>query len=114
MEDNKELLQEINERLIRIEKFQKAERTRSIIQLAVVAVLLIILAIIIVPKVITMAEQYRELMQRINGISAEFEGIAAEFESFKSKIEGIDFQGLKDTVDRMQSFFNSLSGIFNF
>ena len=119
-EKDRQLLQEVNERLIRIEKYQQAERTRRYIRLGVIALIIIILAIIIVPKIVAIVNQYNQMMAQVdnitakfNGIVSEVDGITADFNDLKGKIDKIDFSALQDAISQIQSFVDKLSRLYS-
>lgn len=89
-----EMLQDITERLERIEKFQKAERIRRLVILGVVVLAIIVLAIIITPKVISVVNQYNELMDQVNKYTAIINSL---------KLENMDFSGLEKAVDTLNN-----------
>lgn len=119
--DDKQLLQEINERLIRIENYQQQERRRRIIRLCIIAAIILILAIISVPKVVTMVHQYNQVMSQVDsviaevdGIKAQFDGIVSDFEDVKGKIDSFDFDALKNVIAEIQSAIDSLNNFRSF
>ena len=141
MNESEALLKEINERLIRIEAWQQAERKRRIICLSVIALVLLILLIIIVPKAVSMVRSYNEMSARmaeitdqvdlakvgdvINKINdIDLEALASTAEQIKDldiaelkntidKINQIDFAGLQNIIDKLGTGLSRIGGLFS-
>lgn len=125
---NNELLNEINERLIRIEKNQIVG---SRIRMAIFIVLLfaiIISTVIIVPQLATLAEelnatisQVQDLAEKVNDIDLNdlkekldvIAGLDTEkLEIMIETLETIDFEKMQDSINSIQSFIQKFSGLF--
>lgn len=130
---DREMLEEINERLIRIEKRQRIESIRRWVTLGIVIVLIVALAAFIVPKVMTVMNDYNELMETIEGYKKVIDSMSLEdidFSGLESaanalndidfghiteiikQLEEIDFDGLTEAVNRITSVTNSIGGLF--
>ena len=101
---NEELLKEINERLIRIEKNQIQGRKIRIIVCAVILVLLIILAAVFGPRLATTLNEISTITDKTQEIVEVLDEV--DFDGLKEKVNvlaGIDADKLQGTIDAFES-----------
>lgn len=105
-----ELLQSMQEKLERIERRQRAERRGNRILFIVIILALVLLAWSIVPKVITMVNQYNAVMDKIDEVSkalsnVDFDSVTKMFNSLSS----VDFDGLKEKMAQVENIIDNVS-----
>lgn len=104
-----ELLRDIQERLTRIEKRQKAHKRRGVIVFFVILSVIALLAWFAVPRVLTMYSQYNDIMTKIDSISkaldnVDLDAIGKMFNSLSS----IDFDELKEQLAQLQEVVDNI------
>lgn len=114
---NENLLNEITEKLARIEEIQKKERRARIITLCSAALILAVLAIIFVPKMMAATESYRQISAKVQQIQTDLEDVdlvamaetIASLEPMVEKLGEIDMSGLEKAADTIKGIdFSSL------
>ncbi len=127
---DRELLEQINLRLIRIERRQKAISIRKWIVTGLIVLGLIILAIILAPKIRFLIEQYKIIAENIENIAEFVKSIDAEQvkEAFRrlgeinaekvnelmGKLSEFDYQALLNQIKTLLEPLSKLSNLFNF
>lgn len=114
---NENMLNEITEKLARIEEIQKKERRARIITLCSVALIFAVLAIIFVPKMMAATESYRQISAKVQQIQTDLEDVdlvamaetIASLEPMVEKLGEIDMSGLEKAADTIKGIdFSSL------
>ena len=114
---NENLLNEITEKLARIEEIQKKERRARIITLCSAALILAVLAIIFVPKMMAATESYRQISAKVQQIQTDLEDVdlvamaetIASLQPMVEKLGEIDMSGLEKAADTIKGIdFSSL------
>ena len=114
---NENLLNEITEKLARIEEIQKKERRARIITLCSLALILAVLAIIFVPKMMAATESYRQISAKVQQIQTDLEDVdlvamaetIASLQPMVEKLGEIDMSGLEKAADTIKGIdFSSL------
>ena len=114
---NENMLNEITEKLARIEEIQKKERRARIITLCSAALILAVLAIIFVPKMMAATESYRQISAKVQQIQTDLEDVdlvamaetIASLEPMVEKLGEIDMSGLEKAADTIKGIdFSSL------
>ena len=114
---NENILNEITEKLARIEEIQKKERRARIITLCSAALILAVLAIIFVPKMMAATESYRQISAKVQQIQTDLEDVdlvamaetIASLEPMVEKLGEIDMSGLEKAADTIKGIdFSSL------
>ena len=114
---NENVLNEITEKLARIEAIQKKERRARIITLCSVALIFAVLAIIFVPKMMAATESYRQISAKVQQIQTDLEDVdlvamaetIASLEPMVEKLGEIDMSGLEKAADTIKGIdFSSL------
>ena len=114
---NENVLNEITEKLARIEEIQKKERRARIITLCSAALILAVLAIIFVPKMMAATESYRQISAKVQQIQTDLEDVdlvamaetISSLEPMVEKLGEIDMSGLEKAADTIKGIdFSSL------
>ena len=114
---NENILNEITEKLARIEEIQKKERRARIITLCSAALILAVLAIIFVPKMMAATESYRQISAKVQQIQTDLEDVdlvamaetIASLQPMVEKLGEIDMSGLEKAADTIKGIdFSSL------
>ena len=114
---NENVLNEITEKLARIEEIQKKERRARIITLCSAALILAVLAIIFVPKMMAATESYRQISAKVQQIQTDLEDVdlvamaetIASLQPMVEKLGEIDMSGLEKAADTIKGIdFSSL------
>lgn len=117
---NENVLNEITEKLARIEEIQKKERRARIITLCSAALILAVLAIIFVPKMMAATESYRQISAKVQQIQTDLEDVdlvamaetIASLEPMVEKLGEIDMSGLEKAADTIKGIdFSSLEEV---
>ena len=93
MSDHELLMELVREQ----QRRDKREKTRLYISLAVLLVIVVILAVW-VPKIIALQRELNDTLQQINAIAEQVE----------NTLDGIDLEGLKNILEKLQSVIKSL------
>ena len=107
---NENMLNEITEKLARIEEIQKKERRARIITLCSAALILAVLAIIFVPKMMAATESYRQISAKVQQIQTDLEDVdlvamaetIASLQPMVEKLGEIDLSGLEKAADTIK------------
>ena len=128
---DRELLEEMNARLEKMQWQMEANKRRRLIVLGVILLVIIILAVIIVPKAVSAYRQYLEVVNKINGITEmvnsaidaeKIKSITENFSKFDidkfsdiaSKLDGIDFEKIEQMMEKLNSIdFSSLGNMIS-
>ena len=114
---NENMLNEITEKLARIEEIQKKERRARINTLCSAALILAVLAIIFVPKMMAATESYRQISAKVQQIQTDLEDVdlvamaetIASLQPMVEKLGEIDMSGLEKAADTIKGIdFSSL------
>ena len=114
---NENILNEITEKLARIEEIQKKERRARIITLCSAVLILAVLAIIFVPKMMAATESYRQISAKVQQIQTDLEDVdlvamaetIASLQPMVEKLGEIDMSGLEKAADTIKGIdFSSL------
>ena len=93
MSDHELLMELVREQ----QRRDKREKTRLYISLAVLLVIVVILAVW-VPKIIALQHELNDTLQQINAVAEQVE----------NTLDGIDLEGLKNILEKLQSVIKSL------
>ena len=93
MSDHELLMELVKEQ----QRRDKREKTRLYISLAVLLVIVVILAVW-VPKIIALQRELNDTLQQINAVAEQVE----------NTLDGIDLEGLKNILEKLQSVIKSL------
>ena len=93
MSDHELLMELVREQ----QRRDKREKTRLYISLAVLLVIVVILAVW-VPKIIALQRELNDTLQQINAVAEQVE----------NTLDGIDLEGLKNILEKLQSVIKSL------
>lgn len=112
-EDSK-LLREINERLIRVERRQKTERTVRLIVVFLVIAAILAVVLLFGSRISNAMNEIRAMAEKVEAIASAFEGVDLEkfkqtVQTLSEKFDEIDINELETALDHLKSI--DLSGI---
>lgn len=107
---NENMLNEITEKLARIEAIQKKERRARIITLCSVILVIAVLAGVFVPKMLGAAESYRQISAKVQQIQTELDDVdlaamaetVASLQPIAEKLGSIDLSGIEKAADTIK------------
>lgn len=104
------MLNEITEKLARIEAVQKKERRARIITLCSFILVIAVLAGVFVPKMLSAAESYRQISAKVQQIQTELDDVdlaamaetVASLQPIAEKLGSIDLSGIEKAADTIK------------
>jgi len=115
MENNEEILQRMEKRLINLEEQAKKRRTANIIIWCCVLAALVVLAIVLMPKINAFVEGYNNSLVIVDDIVKSLEGVDTEaLSETLQTISEIDTEKVKSLVSTINDISGALEQLKDF